>query len=159
MVADQHAGLQEALGRELGSVAVQRCVCHWLRNAGTRISKKEARPVLAQLKGFFIAEDLEQARQLPQLADWMEETVEDCLVCYALPAEQRKQMRTTNCLERVDQEVRRRLRPMRVLSNRQSLRRIVAAVLVDQDEKWVSQKWRWLSTPPQPLGKRRSRSG
>ncbi len=49
----------------------------------------------------------------------------------ALPAEHREQMRTTNWLERVNQEVRRRLWPMRVLPNRQSLWRIVAAVLVD----------------------------
>ncbi len=58
VVADQHAGLQEVLGRELGSVAFQRCVCHWLRNAGMRMPKKQARAARAQLKGFFIAEDL-----------------------------------------------------------------------------------------------------
>ncbi len=98
-------------------------------------------------------------RQLPQLADWVEETVEDCLVSYSLPAEHREHMRTTNCLKWVNQEVRRRHRPMRVLPNRQSLWRIAAAMLVDLDEKWVSQQWHWLSTPSQPLGKRRSWPG
>ncbi len=101
----------------------------------------------------------EQARQLRQLAEWVEETVEDCLVCYALPAEHRKPMRTTNWLERVNQEVRRCIRPMRALPNRQSLWRIAAAVLVDLDEKWTSQSWRYLTTPPQALRQTRSRTG
>ncbi len=68
VVADQHAGLQEALGRELGSVAVQRCVFHWLHNAGTRLPQKQARAVLAQLSGFFNAQDIGQAPADPHVA-------------------------------------------------------------------------------------------
>ncbi len=128
--------------------------------------------MLAQLSGFFNAEDIgqarqrirkwldsEQARQLPQLAEWVEETVEDCLVRYALPAEHRKPMRTTKWLEQVNQEMRRRIRPMRALPNRQSLWRIAAAALIDLGEKWTYQSWRYLSIPPQALRQRRSRTG
>ncbi len=83
--------------------------------------------------------------------------MEDCLVCYALPAEHRKTMLTANWLERVNQELRRRPRPMGALPSCQRLWRIAAVVLVDLNEKWLIQKWCWPPTSPQPLGERRLR--
>ena len=72
------------------------------------------------------------------MASHLEEELEDCLACYALPAAHRVRVRTTNGLERFNQELKRRTRVVRIFPNRAALLRLVTALAMEQSEEWVS---------------------
>ena len=78
-----------------------------------------------------------QAR-FPDLATWLEETITDPLAVFHLPAEHRQQLRTTNGLERYQQEVKRRSRVVRIFPNRASCLRLTSALAMEQSEDWLT---------------------
>ena len=72
--------------------------------------------------------------------DVLEEGFEDAIAVLELPERYRKKLRTTNCLERLNEEIRRRERIIRIFPNRESAVRLIGALLMEQDEKWASGK-------------------
>ncbi len=112
---------------------------------------RRARPdVHRHLRDLFDAPDQEQAQErakrmvsayqdrFPELANWLEETIEEPLNVFSLPAEHRKRLRTTNGLERYQQEVRRRTRVVRIFPNRTSCLRLTTALAMEQSEDWLT---------------------
>lgn len=106
--------------------------------------------VHAGLRDVFQAPDLLPAQQrakrpveewqgrFPQLAAWLEETIEPALTVFALPEEHRKKLRTTNGLERFEQELKRRSRVVRIFPNRASCLRLMSALAMEQTEEWLT---------------------
>jgi putative transposase len=150
-VSDDHDGLKAALNAEFTGVIWQRCQCHLQRNAVKYVPKLSMRSQVAEdLRDIFNAKDRTCAeerlqkcvekygRTAPQLADWIEENIVEGLAVYALPAGHRRRMRTTNSLERLHEEIKRRTRVARLFPNEASLLRLVSAIEMEISEEWVA---------------------
>lgn len=150
VVSDEHRGLKAALRRYFPGATWQRCQTHYQRNAGSKVPRRARQEVHRQLRDLFNAPDQEQAQEranrmvstyrdrFPELANWLEETIEEPLNVFSLPAEHRKRLRTTNGLERYQQEVRRRTRVVRIFPNRASCLRLTTALAMEQSEDWLT---------------------
>jgi len=152
-VSDDHDGLKNALKAEMTGVIWQRCQCHLQRNAASYVHKMSMRGQVAEdLRDVFNAKDrlsadkrlqecVEKYRSTaPELAAWMEENIPDGLNVFALPKEHRRRMRTTNTLERLNQEINRRTRVARLFPNEESLLRLVSAIEMEISEDWLAEK-------------------
>lgn len=84
-----------------------------------------------------LAEEWRQ-KGYPKVAEHLEEHVEECLACLAFPEPHRRRIRTTNGLERLNQEIKRRTRVVRIFPNGESCLRLVTALAVEQSEEWVT---------------------
>jgi transposase-like protein len=153
IVSDDHDGLKAALKAEFTGVLWQRCQCHLQRNAVKYVPRVSMRGELADdLRDIFNAKDLLSAEHrlrncvekysesLPELSEWLEENVPESLAVFALPAEHRRRMRTTNMLERLHQEIKRRTRVARLFANEASLLRLVSAIEMEISEDWIAGK-------------------
>ena len=80
------------------------------------------------------------SKSAPQLADWIEENIPEGLAVFSLPSKHRKRMRTTNMLERLHEEIRRRTRVARLFPNEASLLRLVSAIEMEVSEDWIAGK-------------------
>lgn len=153
VVSDDQDGLKAACRAVLGGVPWQRCQCHLQRNAQAYVPKQEMkRPVAANIRAIFNAPDRQEADNLlkrtvdkyqknaPKLADWMEVNLPEGLTVYAFPENHRRLLRTTNGVERLNQEVRRRTRVARLFPNEASCLRLVSAVLMEISEEWETGK-------------------
>jgi putative transposase len=149
IVSDAHAGLKAARVAVFGGVPWQRCQFHLQVNAQAYVPRIEMRKeVAAALRAVFEAPNLHEAKRLlaetvqryrsvaPKLAVWMEENVGEGLMVYAFPEAHRRLLRTTNGLERVNQEIRRRTRVARLFPNEASCLRLVTAVVMEISEEW-----------------------
>ncbi len=109
------------------------------------------RELAADLRAVFAAPDLGSAlgiassvaekwhgKGYPKIAEHIEEHVEECLSCLAFPEPHRRRIRTTNGLERLNQEIKRRTRVVRIFPNPQACLRLVTALCVEQSEEWVT---------------------
>jgi putative transposase len=150
VVSDEHRGLKAALRRYFPGAIWQRCQTHYQRNAGSKVPRRARQEVHRQLRDLFDAPNQEQAQEranrmvstfrdrFPELASWLEETIEEPLNVFSIPAEHRKRLRTTNGLERYQQEVRRRTRVVRIFPNRASCLRLTSALAMEQSEDWLT---------------------
>lgn len=153
IVSDAHEGLAAARKACFNGVPWQRCQFHLQQNAMQYVPKVAMRPeVAADLRAVFHAPDLAEAeRQLglavtkyrksaPRLVAWMEENVPQGLTVFALPTAHRRKLRTTNMLERLNKEIKRRTRVATLFPNEQSLLRLASAVLAETSEEWETGK-------------------
>jgi transposase-like protein len=153
IVSDAHAGLKEARQACLGSVPWQRCQFHLLHNTLSHIPKEELkREVIADVQGVLDAPDLPAAEErlarvvrkyektAPKLAVWLEANVPESLTVLRLPPSHRRRLRTTNMLERLNRELKRRTRVATLFPNDASLLRLATAVLVEISEEWETGK-------------------
>lgn len=154
IVSDDHAGLKAAREAVFGSVAWQRCQFHLQQNAQAHVPKQEMKVVVAaDLRGIFTSSDRQSAEaslramvaryqaSAPKLSSWLEENVPEGLTILSLPNEShRRLLRTTNGLERVNKEVKRRTRVATMFPNEASCLRLVSAVLMEISDEWVSGK-------------------
>jgi len=159
VTSDDHAGLRAAIARHFQGASWQRCQVHFARNLQGRVGVKHRARVGADLRGIFAAASAAQARAAARAcaADWrsshppvataLEEELEPCLACYAAPCAHRVRVRTTNGLERFNQELKRRTRVVRIFPNRAALLRLVTALAMEQSEEWVSGR-RYLTMEP-----------
>lgn len=150
VTSDDHEGLKAAISRQFQGVSWQRCQVHFARNLLGRVAKRDRKRLAEDLKQIFRAPTLEWAREAsgkvvewwrgshPALADHLERHVEECLECFAFPAQHRLKIRTTNGLERLHQEIKRRTRVVRIFPNRESCLRLVTALCVEVSDEWVS---------------------
>jgi transposase-like protein len=151
VVSDDHAGLREALKARMTGVPWQRCQFHLMKNALAFVPRPSMRAeVTASLRAVFDAPDRPEAqRQLdlaakkyrakaPRLAEWLEANVPEGLTVFSLPAGHRRRLRTSNMLERLNEEIKRRTRVAGLFPNEASALRLVSAVLMEISEDWES---------------------
>ena len=126
-----------------------RCQCHLQCNAQAYVAKKEMREgVAAAIRNIFNASDVREAeerlkimietyrKKAPALAKWAEENMAEGFTVFKLPVGHRRRLRTTNCAERMNKEIKRRTRVARLFPNEESLLRLVSAVLAEISEEW-----------------------
>jgi transposase-like protein len=153
ITSDAHAGLKEARQACFSGVSWQRCQFHLMHNALAHVPRQELkREVLDDLHGVLDAADqaaaTEQLQRVvrkyekaaPKLAAWMEENVPESLTVFRLPAGHRQRLRTTNMLERLNRELKRRTRVATLFPNEDSLLRLVTAILIEVSEEWETGK-------------------
>jgi len=153
IVSDDHPGLKAALQARFASVPWQRCQFHLQQNASHYVPRLEMRGELAaDLRAVFDAPDRTEAdrrleiairkyqKPAPKLAAWLSANVPDGLTVFVLPAAHRRRLRTSNLLERLNKEIRRRTRVATLFPNEASLLRLVSAVLMEISEEWETEK-------------------
>lgn len=149
VTSDDHQGLKAALAATLTTVPWQRCQCHLQRNAVAYVPRVAMRREVAEaIRAVFNAPDrVEADRQLgllceryrdtaPKLAAWAEENLPEGLTVMALPRGHQKRMRTTNGLERLNKEIKRRTRVATLFPNEASVLRLATAVVMEISEDW-----------------------
>ena len=153
IVSDAHAGLNAARRATLPSVPWQRCQFHLQQNAQAYVTRLDQRkPVAQRIRAIFNAPDRVEAERLmrqtiefwatdsPKLAQWAEENLPDGFAAFDVPLGQRVRLRTTNGLERINREIKRRTRVASIFPNTASCLRLVSALLAECDEDWMTGK-------------------
>ena len=149
IISDDHSGLRKARQALFTGIPWQRCQFHLQQNASQYLPRKRMRAeVAADIRAIFNAPDRAQAegylKQIvvkyadiaSELADWMEAAIPEGLTVFGFPESHRRRIRTSNMLERVSQEVKRRTRVVRLFPNQSSCLRLVSAILMEISENW-----------------------
>jgi putative transposase len=149
ITSDAHEGLAAARRAVFGAVPWQRCQFHLQQNAQAYVPKQELKAeVAADIRAIFNAPDkaaavalLDQAvskyeKLASKLARWLEQNIPEGLTVFGLEAAHRRLLRTTNGLERLNQEVKRRTRVVGIFPNEASCLRLVSALLMETSEDW-----------------------
>ena len=149
VVSDDHAGLKKAIMEVLPESSWQRCYVHFLRNALDHLPRKADDDCLKELRWMYDRRCLEEARKdlaawlkkwqttYPKLCDWVEESIEETFTFYKLPIQHHKHMKSTNMLERQNEEIKRRTYVIRIFPNADSCLRLVRALAVELHENWI----------------------
>ena len=149
VVSDDHAGLRRAIQELLPEAAWQRCYVHFLRNARDYRPRKADDDCLTELRWLYDRQNLQEARRdlaawlqkwqgkYPKLCDWVENNIEDTLTFYRLPREHHKHLKSTNMLERLNEELKRRTHVVRILPNEASCLRLTRALAAETHEDWI----------------------
>jgi putative transposase len=148
VVSDQHEGLKQAIGQVLGC-PWQRCTVHFLREMLGHVHRGQQGMIAAALRQVFQADSPEDARRLcrevivrlepvaPKVAALLAEAEDDLLAFYAMPAEHRSKLRSTNPLERVNREIGRRADVVGIFPNDAALLRLATSLLIEQNDDWL----------------------
>jgi putative transposase len=151
VVADDHAGLRAALREVLAEAAYQRCYVHFLRNALDHVPRRVDDDCLQELRWLYDRRDLIEARRdlaawlakwsskYSKLTGWVEDNIDETLTFYRLPRQHHKHLKSTNMLERLNEEIRRRTHVVRIFPNGDSCLRLVRALAVETHENWLEQ--------------------
>lgn len=149
VVSDDHLGLTKAIAEVFSGAFWQRCYVHFLRNALDYVPRKVDDDCLLELRWMYDRRDLSEVRRdlaawlskwsskYPKLTGWVEENIEETLTYFRLPLAHRKHMKSTNMLERLNEEIRRRTSVVRIFPNAQSCLRLVRALCVETHEAWL----------------------
>ena len=149
VVSDDHPGLKRAIQELLPEAAWQRCYVHFLRNALDYLPRKNNDDCLTELRWLYDRRNLEEARRdlgvwlrkwqtrHPQLCAWVEESIEETLSFYRLPAAHHKHLKSTNMLERLNEELKRRTHVVRIFPNETSALRLARALAMEIHEDWI----------------------
>lgn len=149
VVSDHHEGLKRAVMETLPQARWQRCYVHFLRNALDHLPRKADDDCLKELRWLYDRRDLCEARRdlaawlekwqtrYPKLCAWVEENIEESLNFYSLPIQHHKHMKSTNMLERLNQELKRRTHVVRIFPNEASCLRLTRAVAIEIHEDWI----------------------
>lgn len=153
IVSDAHEGLRNARNAIFPSVPWQRCQFHLCQNAQSYASKKSMKPEIAEtMRDIFNSPThaiaLEMKRQAiekyekkaPEFAKWLDENIDEGLTVYQFPKEHRKKLRTSNGMERLNREIKRRTRVAVIFPNKESALRLVTGVLIEIHEDWITGK-------------------
>ncbi|MBS0172417.1 MAG: IS256 family transposase [Nitrospira sp.] len=149
VVSDDHAGLKKAISEVLCEAAWQRCYVHFLRNALDYLPRKTDDDCLQELRWIYDRRDLQEANRdlaawitkwqgkYPKLVDWVESNIGETLSFYRLPRAHHKHLKSTNMLERLNEEIKRRTRVVRIFPNTESCLRLIRALCVETHETWL----------------------
>ncbi len=149
VVSDDHAGLRLAIRELLPEAAWQRCYVHFLRNALDYLSLKKDTECLTELRWLYDRQSMDEARRdlaawlrkwqgkYQKLCDWVEANIEETLTFYRLPREHHKHMKSTNMLERLNEELKRRTHVVRIFPNEESCLRLTRALAIEIHENWI----------------------
>ena len=148
-ITDDHAGLKRSLAEVLPEAFWQRCYVHFLRNALDYLPRKVNDDCLTELRWFYDRRNVEEARRdlvawlgkwqtkYPKLCEWVEGNIEETFTFYRLPKEHHKHLKSTNMLERLNQELKRRTHVIRIFPNPESCLRLIRALAVEIHEGWL----------------------
>lgn len=149
VVTDDHAGLRAAIAEVLPEAAWQRCYVHFLRNCLDHLPRKGDDDCLRELRWIYERRNLGEARndlvawitkwesRYAKLVAWVEENIEETLTFYRLPPQHHKHLKSTNMLERLNEELKRRTHVVRIFPNAASCLRLVRALAVETHENWI----------------------
>ena len=150
VVSDQHKGLVKAILEQFEGASWQRCQTHFSRNVLDKVPKKTQREVKVWLKDLYNSPNLAEARiRKDALVDYLEKYApkaveildagfDDITAVFQLPEVCRRRLRTSNSIERVNQELRRRERVIRIFPNEASIERLLGSLLIEMHENWIS---------------------
>ncbi len=150
-ITDDHKGLKQAVMEVLPEAAWQRCYVHFLRNALDHLPRKADDDCLKELRWLYDRLNLEEAQndvknwlkkwqgRYPKLCDWVEENIEETLTFYRWPQAHYKHLKSTNMLERINEELKRRSHVIRIFPNPASCLRLMRALTVEIHEDWIEQ--------------------
>jgi putative transposase len=149
ITSDDHPGLEAARKAVFGGIPWQRCQCHLQRNASSYVPYRDMRKEVAQdIRTIFNAPDRHTAedylaktvkkyeKTASKLANWLEKNIPEGLTVFDFPLDHRRKIRTTNGLERINREIRRRTRVVSIFPNEASCLRLISAILIEIDETW-----------------------
>lgn len=149
VISDDHAGLRKAIAEVFAEAAWQRCYVHFLRNALDYLPRKADNDCLTELRWIYDRRSIDEARQdlaawlkkwaprYPKLCDWAESNIEETLTFYRLPRQHHKNLKSTNLLERLNEEIKRRTLVVRIFPNTAACLRLVRALAVEMHENWI----------------------
>lgn len=152
VVSDDHAGLKKAIAEILPEAAWQRCYVHFLRNALDYLPRKADEECMQELRWLYHRRSLAEAQRdlaawlarwqsrYAKLTDWVEEEIGSTLSFYRLPRQHHKHLKSSNMLERLNEEVRRRTYVVRIFPNAASCLRLVRALCAETHEAWIEDK-------------------
>ncbi len=158
LISDAHEGMKAARKAVWPSVKWQRCQFHLQQNAQSHIPRKDMQyKVASRIRAIFDAPDLAEAQRLlrifvtdheksaPQLAKWAETAIPEGFSVFAFDESLRKRLRTSNVVERLNREIRRRTRVATMFPNEASCLRLVTAIVMEKSDEWVGSDRVWLS--------------
>jgi len=157
VISDAHEGLKQAIKTVLSGAAWQRCRVHFMRNLLALVPQSLREPVAAIVRTIFAQPDHTSAlnqlqkvadglrKRLPAAATLLEDAAEDILAHKHFPDEHRRQLHSTNPLERLNKEIKRRSNVVGIFPNVRALVRLVGAILVEQDDEWTVAERRYFS--------------
>lgn len=151
IISDAHKGLVSAIRQSFTNASWQRCQVHFLRNISKTVPKKNAKPFREAVKTIFRLTDIDRARETKNqlIADFIDQSsytkacetldsgFEDAFQ-YTVIGNAYNRLKSTNLLERLNQEVRRREKIIRIFPNRASANRLIGSLLMDTHEEWLS---------------------
>jgi putative transposase len=152
VTSDDHRGLVAAVKRHFQGTSWQRCQVHFARGLLGLVGATKRAALGAGLRTVFAAQTIEEARRLacefadewrtthPQVAAQIDEHIDECFACYGFPPSHRVRLRTTNGLERLNEEIKRRTRVVRIFPNRDACLRLATALCAEQSDDWVTGK-------------------
>jgi len=153
VISDDHGGLTEAAARQFQGASWQRCQVHLMRNILGQCASRHRADVAAAAKLVLQAPDMSEAKRrlaefverfaktAPKSVECLEAGFEDAMAVMSLPEKYRKRLRSTNMQERLNEEVRRRERVIRIFPNDESALRLIGALLAEQNEVWQERKY------------------
>ena len=150
VISDHHEGLQNAIKRHFQGASWQHCQTHFHRNIKGITPPKHQREVAEALKDVFNAPDLATAQHrlssmmdayeeiLPKLVDKIDRDIIHCLACFHFPQKHRRRIRTTNLLERLNREIKRRADVVQIFPNQEACQRLIGALCMEWSEEWIT---------------------
>ena len=157
VISDAHEGLRQAIEKVLHEATWQRCRVHFMRNLLSVVPKQAQETVAAIVRTIFISPDHASAKaqlrevcsmlqpKFPDAAALLEDAAEDVLAHMHFPREHRRRLHSTNPLERLHKEIKRRTRVVGIFPTRDSLMRLVGTLLAEQDDEWQVSDRRYFS--------------
>lgn len=151
VITDDHQGLKKAVAEVFPEAVWQRCYVHFLRNALDHLPRKADDDCLMELRWLYDRRSFEEARRdlgvwlakwqarYPKLCNWVEENIEETFTFYRWPLAHHKHLKSTNMLERVNEELKRRSHVIRIFPNPESCLRLMRALAVEIHEDWIEQ--------------------
>lgn len=155
-ISDAHEGMKAARRAVFPSVKWQRCQFHMAQNAQSYAPKKTMKEELGKaMRKIFDSPDYDSAQSMkrqvveefqdtaPQFVEWLEENIEEGLTCFSFPEKHWIRIRTSNVVERLNREIKRRTKVVTLFPNVASCERLISAVLQDTHEGWIG-SYQWL---------------
>lgn len=157
VVSDAHKGLTQAVRKVFSGAAWQRCRVHFMREQLNKVSSRDRKELAGDLKGIFTGQSVEFSMEVaaqvtekwrlrkPSVAEAIEAGVEDCLAYLAFPRDHWQRLGTTNMLERLNRELKRRTRVVGIFPNRAACERLIGAHLLETHESWQIEEKRYFN--------------